>query len=340
MDLLTQGILGAVTAQVAAKKHETRIAAGAGFFAGMLPDTDALIQSPDDPLLVLEYHRHFTHAIIFTPVAALIAALLLWPFLNKSIAFHRLYLFTFLGVLLAGFLDACTSYGTHLFWPFSDERISWSIISIVDPVFTLLLMAPLIIALIKYNPQFARAGLAFVGLYLMFGLVQHNRAYEYAQELVAQRGHQAERLLVKPTIGNLVLWRSVYLADSRIYADGIRIGLFSGKKIYTGESLPLLDPDSIKTIPDNSRAMQDLKRFSGFSDGWIAIHPDKPDYIGDLRYSMLPVSAMPLWGILIDMKQPDVPLQFVTERTFTPEMRKKFINMLLGYDLESEPGNR
>jgi inner membrane protein len=333
MDLLTQGILGAVTAQVAAKKYETRIAAGAGFFAGLLPDADALIQSPDDSLLVLEYHRHFTHAIIFTPVVALIAALVLWPFLNKSLTFRRLYLFTFLGVLLAGFLDACTSYGTHLFWPFSDERISWSIISIVDPVFTLLLIAPLIIALMKYNPQFARTGLALAGLYLVFGVVQHNRAYGHAEELVAQRGHQAERLLVKPTIGNLVLWRSVYLADDRIYADGIRVGIFSGKKIFTGESLPLLNPESIKTLPDNSRAMQDLKRFSGFSDGWIAIHPDKPDYIGDLRYSMLPVSTMPLWGVLIDMKQPDVPLQFVTERTFTPGMRQDFIDMLLGRSL-------
>ena len=256
--------------------------------------------------------------------------MLLWPFLNKTLTFQRLYLFTFLGVLLAGFLDACTSYGTHLFWPFSDERISWSIISIVDPVFTLLLIVPLIIALIKYNPQFARAGLALAGLYLMFGVVQHHRAYEHAQELVVQRGHQAERLLAKPTIGNLVLWRSVYLAEDQIYADGIRVGIFSGNKIYTGESLPLLNPDSINTLPHNSRAMQDLKRFSNFSDGWIAIHPDKPDYIGDLRYSMLPTSTMPLWGIRVDRQQPDAPLQFVTERTFTPGMRQDFIKMLLG----------
>jgi inner membrane protein len=92
--------------------------------------------------------------------------------------------------------------------------------------------------------------------------------------------------------------------------------------------------DSFIDIPDNSRAMEDIKRFSGFSDGWIAIHPDKPEYIGDLRYSMLPTSTMPLWGVLIDMKQPDVPLQFVTERVFTTQIRQDFINMLLGRDLE------
>ena len=32
-----------------------------------------------DALLVLDYHRHFTHALAFVPFGALIAALLLWP---------------------------------------------------------------------------------------------------------------------------------------------------------------------------------------------------------------------------------------------------------------------
>ena len=35
-----------------------------------------------------------------------------------------------------GVLDACTSYGTQLGWPFSDVRFAWSNVSIVDPLFT------------------------------------------------------------------------------------------------------------------------------------------------------------------------------------------------------------
>ena len=43
--------------------------------------------------------------------------------------------FSTLGILTHGFLDACTSYGTSLFWPFSSTRVSWNVISIVDPFF-------------------------------------------------------------------------------------------------------------------------------------------------------------------------------------------------------------
>jgi membrane-bound metal-dependent hydrolase YbcI (DUF457 family) len=35
----------------------------AGAVAGLAPDIDAFIQSGDDALLVLDYHRHFTHAL-------------------------------------------------------------------------------------------------------------------------------------------------------------------------------------------------------------------------------------------------------------------------------------
>lgn len=333
MDLLTQGLVGAATAQFAAKKQEARLAAIAGFFAALLPDADAFIQSKDDPLLVLEFHRHFTHSLIFTPIAALVASLLMWPFLYKTLPFHRLLLFSFLGVLLAGFLDACTSYGTHLFWPFSDERVAWSVIAIIDPVFTLTLAIFLLIAFIKYRPALARAGLVLAGVYLILGVIQHQRAYEQAQDLIAQRGHQHEQLLVKPTIGNLLLWRSVYLADNRIYADAIRPGIFSRSKVYPGDSLPLLDPDTFNTVAPHTRAISDLRRFAEISGGWLVEHPARPGYIGDVRYAMLPTGTMPLWGVLIDPRQPELPLPFVTERTFTPQMRRDFIDMLLGRDL-------
>ena len=41
-----------------------------------------------------------------------------------------------LGYGTGGLLDTCTSYGTHLLWPFSTTPMAWSIIAIVDPVFT------------------------------------------------------------------------------------------------------------------------------------------------------------------------------------------------------------
>ena len=106
MDLLTQGLLGASLAQSGTRQNEARLATGIGFFAGLLADPDILLQSANDPLLTVEFHRHFTHSIFFVPFGGLIAALILWPFLRKRLSFSRLYLFCFLGYSLSGVLDA------------------------------------------------------------------------------------------------------------------------------------------------------------------------------------------------------------------------------------------
>ena len=82
MDIVTQGLIGATAAQGGARSSdEVRLASLIGFCAPLLADADALIRSTEDPLLFLEYHRHFTHALLFIPFGALIASLLLWPLL-------------------------------------------------------------------------------------------------------------------------------------------------------------------------------------------------------------------------------------------------------------------
>jgi len=160
LDTLTQGLLGAALAQSAAKPEETRIAGVIGTFAGISADLDVLIRSSSDPLLTLEYHRHFTHSLFFVPVGALIVALVLWPFLRSGLAFGRIYVFALLGYSLSGALDACTSYGTHLLWPLTDERFAWNLIAIVDPLFTLALLIAVAVALMNRLPLAAWAGLA------------------------------------------------------------------------------------------------------------------------------------------------------------------------------------
>ena len=91
----------------------------------MAPDLDIFIRSMNDQLLFIEYHRHFTHSLAFTPFGGLLIGILLYLILKKKILFKDIYLYTTLGMLTHGLLDACTSYGTTLFWPFSDSRVSW-----------------------------------------------------------------------------------------------------------------------------------------------------------------------------------------------------------------------
>jgi inner membrane protein len=329
MDLLTQGILGAATAQAGAKKGEGKIATAIGFIAGMIPDLDVLIQNSKDPLFVLEYHRHFTHSLIFIPFAAIVLALISNRILRNKISLKRLFYYSILGISMAALLDACTSYGTHLLWPFSDERIAWNIISIVDPVFTLLLLVPLIFGLRKNMPALSQLGLLFAAIYLGLATVQSIRVYNVAEELISKRGHHADRLLVKPTFGNILLWRSIY-SDNKIYVDAIRVGIIADNQIYKGSSLPYLDLKTMNPFPENTRSRTDLDRFSKLSNHWIAYDPSQPELIGDIRYAMLPTSTIPLWGVRLESGQADRHLNFETNRNFTKEMRHDFISMLLG----------
>ena len=329
MDLLTHGLVGAALAQSGAPREEARIAAGVGFLAGMLADADALITSASDPLLVLEYHRHFTHSLTFIPIGALIAAGVLWPFMRRRLRFARLYLYALLGYALAGALDACTSYGTHLLWPFSDARQALSIIAVVDPLMTLAIGIPLAVGVVRLRPNAARLGLALGIGYLALGFAQHERAESAALMLARERGHEARQLLVKPTIANLVLWRSTYIEGARIYADGVHVA--SGVRTYKGESAALFDPArDMPWAPPGSTARVQIERFSALSDGYLALHPRRPQMVGDARYAMLPTSVEPLWGIAFESERPDARAELVTDRTLTPEARGRFVEMLLG----------
>ncbi|MBS0484199.1 MAG: metal-dependent hydrolase [Proteobacteria bacterium] len=331
MDLLTQGLLGATMAQSGAKQQETRVATGIGFFAGIAADVDILIQSENDPLLNIEFHRHFTHSLFFVPLGALIVALLLWPFLRKRLPFARLYLFTFLGYCLSGTLDAFTSYGTNLLWPVSDERVALNIISVLDPAFTMILLIAGAVAFKKYSHAAARIGLLLAAVYLSFGWMQMQRAETVATALIAERGHRAERLLVKPTLANLVLWRSIYEFDGKFYVDAVRAGFFSAPRIYPGESVDkfVLERD-LNGLPASSVLAQDIARFSHFSAGFLAIRPQQPNVLVDVRYSNLPTTTAPLWGIEIDPAQPDQHAQYKLYRDPSSATREKFMRLLLG----------
>ena len=76
MDPFSHALLGAASGHAAARSHR-KAAALAGAAGALLPDADVLVPSASDPLLALEYHRHFSHALVISPLVALIASALL-----------------------------------------------------------------------------------------------------------------------------------------------------------------------------------------------------------------------------------------------------------------------
>lgn len=331
MDLLTQGLLGAAMAQSVARQQEVRIASGIGLFAGMIADADILIRSSDDPLLNIEFHRHFTHSIFFVPMGALLVSLLLWLLLRSRLSFSRLYVLSFAGYCLAGVLDALTSYGTHLLWPWRDDRVALNIISVIDPVFTLILLLTVVLAFKKSAIRVARIGLLLATAYLCLGWIQLQRAEAQAVVLIKERAHTKERLLVRPTLANLVLWRSIYEHDGRLYVDAIRVGFLSAPQVYPGNSIKkfVLERD-LGALPVSSVLATDIERFRVFSAGWLGIHPAQPDVLVDVRYASLPNSVDPMWAIKIDRERSWEHASFMVSRDSSRETREKFLGLIMG----------
>jgi inner membrane protein len=329
MDLLTQGLLGAAVAQSGAPRSEARVATAVGLAAGLLPDADTLITSAADPLMFLDYHRHFTHALISVPAIALLAAVILWPFMRKRLSFFRVWFYALLGCLFAGTLDACTSYGTHLLWPFSDKAIAWSVVSIVDPVVTLALITGVVIGLRSMRRRPSAIALAVVVAYLSVGAVQHQRAQHAAEQLALSRGHAPERALVKPTLANVLLWRSLYTVDGRIYADAVQVSPFGGVTLYPGESAQLVG-GVLQTDDPAASLAPVMQRFSRFATDLVVRHPERPAMLGDARFSMLPNRLKPLWGIEPAAEDAGYPAEFVTDRRLSDDERGQLVDMLLG----------
>ena len=303
MDPLTHGLLGAAVAQAVLPATEGRKALLLGAAAGTLADADVLLRFISDPALPWEVHRHATHAMLFSPIGGILAAL---PFLLVAAPLRARSMLTILAATLAylthGLLDACTSYGTSLLLPFSGARAAWDVIAIVDPVFTLLLLAGALGAAWRLRRAPALAAIALCACYLGLGARQHAAALQEVHRLAASRGHVVERARALPTPMNLVVWRGLYVADGRIHADGGRVPLSGAPRWRTGESVPLFLPEASPASGGDARAARiaDVEaRFERFADGFAARDPERPDILADMRYSLEAASFAPLWGIRV-----------------------------------------
>ncbi|AUV88380.1 metal-dependent hydrolase [Vibrio campbellii] len=332
MDPLTQGLVGASLALSASKKQHLVVAGALGLLAGMAPDLDILIRSTKDPLLFLEFHRQFTHSLFFIPIGSFICALILHPLIAKKggLSFKQSWWYCALGYATHGLLDACTSYGTQLLWPFTNTRYSWSTVSVIDPLFTLPILFTLILGLMKRNPWYPRIALAWALVYLTFGMYQRDRAEEAGWALAEARRHTPQRLEAKPTFANTLVWKVIYETEHYYHVDAIRAG--RSIKTYTGESIAKLNVAAdFPWLDPASQQAKDIERFRWFSDGFIARDPNKGLRVIDVRYSIVPNEFNALWGIeLSETADKGMHVEYTTHRDSSQQSRQAFIEMLKG----------
>ncbi|MEM9620255.1 MAG: metal-dependent hydrolase [Pseudomonadota bacterium] len=334
MDPISQGAIGAAAAQSGSGSEQRRkllTVTWLGCLAGLAPDLDILIQSPTDPLLFLEFHRHFTHALVFIPFGALLVSVGTFWLARRTLSFRETYLACLLGYATHALLDACTSYGTQLFWPFSNMRIAWNNVSVVDPLFTLPLLTCVLTAAFTNKRRWALLGIVWACVYLSFGVVQMQRATSAAMELASQRGHSGARLTVKPSFGNLLLWKSIYADGDNYYVDAIRA--MPEVQVCPGERIEKLSlAKHLSALDTDSQQARDLERFRWFSNDYLALfNTNAGPQVIDIRYSMVPNQVDPMWGIFIDTEAPaDQHVRWDSNRNLNATKRQQFNALLAG----------
>ncbi len=333
MDPLSHAVTGGALAAAAARPQERRHAVLIGAGAGMAPDIDVLFRSASDPLLHLDFHRGFTHSLAFAPGGAVLTALLFFPFLRGGLAFGKIYLFALLGWLHHGLLDAATSYGTQLWWPFSGARVAWNWVSVVDPLYTVPALVLLTVAVTapKRRPRATHLAVAWMLAYLALCAWQQHRAVNAGHEVAARRGHAPAIVEAKPSIFNNILFRTLYEDGGQYYVDAVRVGYLSRPRYFKGAAVPVFDAsEAFPGLPPDSVLAGDIERFRHFSMGYLYQPPDAPETVADLRYSMLPDSIEPLWGIRVDPERADRHAPFEHFRDAGQETRERFIRLLFG----------
>ena len=328
MDPLSQGVLGASLPQSFSNKNNIVFVFAIGFFAGIFPDVDIFFRSNHDPLLFLEFHRQFTHSLIFIPVGGFFFTIIFYGLFFRLIPFGFLktWLFATLGYATHGLLDACTSYGTQLLWPFSNERISWNNISIIDPLFTIPVLVLLVLSLIKRKSFWSKIALGWALIYLIIGFIQNYRAEQVANEIVTQRNHDAEIISVKPSFGNLILWKIIYQHNDYFYIDAVNIG--PKKEVFSGQKIKKFNKFDLPYFNDLGEIQKkDIDRFVWFSQDFVAVNPENEYELLDIRYSNLPNEIGGLWGIHLTPNT-EKHVEFISNRSLQKRDFKKFFQMI------------
>jgi inner membrane protein len=268
MDSVTQILLGASTAALVAPAGHRRRALLLGAALGTLPDLDVLIRY-GDPVKDFTFHRGFSHSLLVLPwVAVALWGLLLaaWP---QARAHRWRWLFAFqLALLTHPLLDACTVYGTQLFWPLDEAPVMIGSIFIIDPLYTIWLLVGAIAA--WRLREHARAGfwlgtgLFLSTAYLGWSLYAQWHIEHAARLDLAKRGVIYDRLLVVPAPLNTVAWRIVVIRPDGDYHEGWFSFLAGGRDI------------SLQRYPGRRDLLQplhnewDVQRLRWFTRGHLA----------------------------------------------------------------------
>ena len=143
MDSLTQIVLGAACGEIALGKKIGNKALLFGAIGGTIPDLDVFIGRwfHTSEIAIMAFHRGFMHSILFSVLGAFLFGWLFFKLYDTkkrrlTTNLKEWIWLIFLALFTHILLDSFTPYGTQLFAPFSDYRVAFNNISVVDPIYT------------------------------------------------------------------------------------------------------------------------------------------------------------------------------------------------------------
>lgn len=194
----------------------------------------------------------------------------------------------FYAIVTHPILDAFTTFGTRLFWPFSDVRVSLSNISIVDPIYTIPFLATVIACGFYSRTDRRRQITNWVGIgvscfYMMATMSTRKHVDKVMESSLSKQGIVPDKMISTPTIFNNILWFSIAQKDSNYYCG--YYSLFDKERKI----------DSIRVLPQNQYLVKEfmdqkeLKILTWFSEQYynlMDLGNGRLQY-NDLRYGTL-----------------------------------------------------
>jgi inner membrane protein len=181
MDSLTHALMGAQLAHLGTTRDPNlspRARLLLGGFAAAFPDIDFIGFAIHPLRFLAHWHQAPTHSLVLLPVWAALLAAGWCGLTRRREAFREAVVVSGAGIASHIALDVITAYGTQVFYPLSDRRVTLGTTFVIDPLFTAILAIGVVASLRGRR----RVG---VGCLLMLG------AYVGAQGLLRL---QAERV--------------------------------------------------------------------------------------------------------------------------------------------------
>jgi inner membrane protein len=217
MDSLTHMVTGAVVAKAVGDEKIGGWGTIAGLAMGIFPDSDFVL-GLFDRRFYIEYHRDFTHSILLIPFYALFFSWLLVR-ISKRPHFWSFYKICLPALVSHVILDLLTSYGTMIFSPFFNLRVSWDLLFIIDLVFSGIVFFPFAASYLwkRRSRWVCRGSLAGLFLYVLFCGVQHREAVDLGKAFGGGLGEEVIQVASLPQPLSPFRWVNYIETRDRVY---------------------------------------------------------------------------------------------------------------------------